>query len=101
MLAGWIGLVGWLGNAMFIVLWVRKALPWVLPKLAQALAEDAVRMGRAIPTAEVVTEQARLFLIAGPVAVCGLGMVFSLVLLAYFAGRRMRGFYEQSGQAHG
>jgi hypothetical protein len=86
---------------LFLVLWVRKTLPWTVPKLAQALAEDAIRMGRPVPTAEVVAEEARLFLIAGPVAVCGLGMVLSLVLLAYFAGRRMRSFYEQSGQAHG
>ena len=101
LLAGWMGLGASAGNAVFLVLWVGKALPWVLPRLVEALAEDAIRFGRPAPTAEVVAEQARLFLIDGPVALCGMGMVLSLVLLAYFAGRRMRGFYEQSGQSYG
>jgi len=100
-LANWLGLAWSMANAVFLLLWVRPALPWVLPKLVQALGEDATRMGRPVPTAEVVAEQSRLFLIYGPVTLCGVGMVLSLLLLAYFAGRRMRWFYEQLGQAHG
>lgn len=99
--AGWMGLVAAAGNVMFIVLWVRRALPWILPALAQALAEDAVRLGRPVPAAALVAEEARLFLVDGPVALCVMGMVLSVALLAYFAGRRMRWFYEQSGQAYG
>jgi hypothetical protein len=101
LLAGWMGLGAAVGNAAFVMLWVGRSLTWVLPRLVEALAEDAVRFGRPVPTAEGVAEQARLFLIDGPVALCGMGMVLSLVLLAYFAGRRMRGFYEQSGQNDG
>jgi hypothetical protein len=101
LLAGWMGLVASAGNAVFLMLWVAKSLPWVLPSLVEALAEDAIRFGRPAPTAEAVAEQARLFLIEGPIALCGMGMVLSLVLLAYFAGRRMRRFYEQSGQSNG
>jgi hypothetical protein len=101
LLAGWMGLAASAGNAVFLELWVSKALPWVLPRLVDALTEDAIRFGRPAPTADVVAEQSRLFLIDGPVALCGMGMVLSLVLLAYFAGRRMRWFYEQSGQAYG
>jgi hypothetical protein len=101
MLAGWLGLASSMGNAVFLGLWVSKNLPWVLPHVTQALSEDALRAGRPVPTAEMVAEQAHLFLVDGPVAACGLGMVLSLILLAYFAGRRMRRFYDESGQSHG
>jgi hypothetical protein len=101
LIAGWLGLAASAGNAAFIVLWASKALEWVVPRLAEALAADAARLGRPVPTIDMVAEQAQLFLIDGPVALCGMGMVLSLVLLAYFAGRRMRWFYEQLGEAHG
>jgi hypothetical protein len=101
LLAGWAGLVVSAGNAAFVLLWVRKALPWVIPKVVEALAQDAVRTGRPIPTVDVVAEQSSYFLIFGPAAVYGLGMVLSLVMLAYFAGDRMRRFYQHSGQYHG
>jgi hypothetical protein len=101
MLAGWTGLAVSAGNAVFVLLWVRKALPWVIPRLVEALAQDAIRTGRPVPTVDAVAEQSSYFLILGPAAVYGLGMVLSLVLLAYFAGGRMRRFYERSGQAYG
>jgi hypothetical protein len=97
MLANWFGLAWSAANAAFLLLWVRRVLPWVLPTMMQILGEDAVRLGRPSPPAEVLANQ----LVYGQVAFCGLGMVSSLVLLAYFAGRRMRWFYEQSGQVHG
>jgi hypothetical protein len=101
LLAGWLGLAASVGNAIFLLFWASRFLPWLLPRLAGALAQDAVRLGRPVPSNEVVAEQARLFLIDGPLALCGMGMVLSLVVLAYFAGRRMRWFYEQLGEAHG
>ncbi len=101
LLAGWLGLAASAGNAAFLVLWVSKFPPGILPRLAEAFAQDAVRLGRPEPSTEVLAEQARLFLVDGPLAMCGMGIVLSLTLLAYFAGRRMRGFYEQLGQAHG
>ncbi len=101
LLAGWLGLVAWAVDAVFLLLWASKALPSALPRLAEALAQDAARLGRPVPSAEVMAAEARLFLIDGPVAVCGMGMVLSLVILAYFAGRRMRWFYEQLGPANG
>lgn len=97
MLANWLGFAWSVTNAAFLLLWVRRALPSVLPAMMQTLNEDAVRLGRVGPPAELLAKQ----LVYGPVAFCGLGMVSSLVLLAYFAGRRMRWFYEQSGQVHG
>lgn len=101
MLANGIGLAWSLVSAGFLLLWVRRTLPWVVPHVVQALTEDAVRLGRPVPAAGLVAEQSGWFLVYFPAALCGLGMVLSLVLLAYFAGRRMRSFYEQSGQGHG
>ncbi|MGD0837041.1 MAG: hypothetical protein ABSB49_10415 [Polyangia bacterium] len=94
--AGWLGLAASTGNAAFVVFWVRRALPWIVPRLVEALAEDALRLGRPAPAADLVAEQAGLFLIGGPAALCVLGMALSVMLLAYFAGRRMRWFYGQS-----
>jgi len=102
LLAAWAGMVVCLGNAGFVLLVVRRMLPWLLPSLAEAFAQDAARAGRALPPAESVAEQARLFLVDVPLAVTGMGMVFSLLLLVYFRGRRMRLFYNQPRQAdHG
>jgi len=102
LLAAWSGIVVCLGNAAFVLLVVSRMLPWLLPTLAQAFAQDATRAGRAAPTAEAVAQLARLLLVDVPLAGSGMGMVFSLLLLAYFRGRRMRLFYNQLRQAdHG
>jgi len=101
-LAGWAGLVASVINALFVVLVVRPMVPWLQPTLADALAQDAARAGRAAPMAEALAEQAHLFLVDVPLAVTGMGVVFSLLLLAYFGGRRARLFYNQPRQAdHG
>jgi hypothetical protein len=102
LLATWAGIAVCLGNAVFVLLVVRQMLPWLMPTLGEAFAQDAARAGRALPTAEAVTEQAQLFLVDVPLVVTGMGMVFSLLLFAYFRGRRMRLFYNQPRQAdHG
>ena len=102
LLAAWSGIVVCLGNTVFVVLVVRRMLPWLLPTLAQAFAQDATRAGRAAPTAEAVAELARLFLVHVPLVGTGMGTGFSLLLLLYFRGRRMRLFYNQPRQAdHG
>jgi hypothetical protein len=102
MLAAWAGIVVCLGNALFVLLVVRRMLPWLLPTLREAFTQDAARAGRVPPTAEVVVEQARLFLVDVSLVVTGMGMAFSLLLLLYFRGRRMRLFYNQPRQAdHG
>jgi hypothetical protein len=95
MLAGWVGIAVSAGNAVFLVLVVRPSLPWILPSLSQDLAQDAAHAGRAALPLESVAEQARLFLLDVPLMISALGAVFSLILLAYFAGRRARMFYNQ------
>jgi hypothetical protein len=102
LLAAWAGIAVCLGNALFVLLVVRRMLPWLLPTLGEAFAQDAARAGRALPTAEAIAEQAQLFLVGVPLVVTGMGTVFSLLLLLYFRGRRMRLFYNQPRQAdHG
>ena len=102
LLAAWAGIAVCLGNAVFVLWVVRQMLPWLLPTLAEAFAQDAARAGRPLPSAEAASELARLFLVDVPLVVTGMGMVFSLLLLAYFRGRRMRLFYNQPRQAdHG
>jgi len=101
-LAAWAGMVVCAGNAVFLLVVVGRMVPWLLPILGAAYAEDAVRAGRAVPGADVVALQARLFLVDVPMVVTGMGLVFSLLLLLYFRGRRMRLFYNQPRQAdHG
>jgi hypothetical protein len=102
LLAGCSGIVMCVGNAAFLLLVVRRMLPWLLPTLAEAFAQDAARAGRAVPVAEAVAYQARLFLVDVPLVMTGMGVAFSLLMLVYFSGRRVRLFYNQPKQAdHG
>ena len=101
-LAGWAGIVVSAGNGLFLVLVVRRMLPWLEPMLADALARDATRAGRPLLDADAVALQARLFLIEVPLAVTAMGVLFSFILIAYFGGRRVRLFYNHPRQAdHG
>ena len=101
LLAGWMGMAVSAANAFFLVLVVRSMLPRLAPALVDALAGDAERAGRVAPGLDAVAVQARLYLFDLPIAVTGMGMVLSLVLLAYFGSRRMQLFYNPVGQLHG
>jgi hypothetical protein len=93
------GIVVSAGNALFLMLVVRRMLPWLTPMLADAFAQDAARSGRAGFDPGTVAAQARLFLVDVPLVVTGLGVLWSLLLIAYFRGRRVRLFYNQPRQA--
>jgi len=102
MLAAWASLVVYVGNALFLIGVVRRMLPWLLPMLVDAIAQDSARVGREAMAADAVALQARILLVDFPVLGSGMGMVFGLLLLLYFRGRRMRLFYNQPRQAdHG
>jgi len=98
-LAGFSGIVASAGNALFLALVVRRMLPWLVPMLADALAQDAVRAGRPGLAPDAVAGHARLFLVDLPLVGTGLGVLWSLLLIAYFRGRRVRLFYNQPRQA--
>ena len=102
LLAAWAGLVVCAGNAVFLLVVVRRMVPWLLSTLGEAFAQDAARSGRVAPGADSVALQAQLFLVDVPLVVTGIGIAFSLLLLLYFRGRRMRLFYNHSRQTdHG
>lgn len=93
-LVGWAGVVVSVGHALFLVGVVRPMLPWLAPMLGDALARDAVRAGRAGFDPRLATAQASFFLLQVPLAVTGMAVVWSLALIAYFRGRRVRLFYN-------
>ncbi len=93
-LAGWGGILLSGASALFLMLVVRGVLPWLEPMLVAAYAEDAVRTGRAAVALAAVGEQARVFILHVPLLVSGVGALWSLLLIAYFRGRRVRLFYN-------
>jgi len=99
-LAGWAGIAVSAGHVLFLLAVVRGMLPWLEPMLAYAMAEDAARAGRAGFAADMVAAQARLFLLDVPLVVAGIAVLWSVLLIAYFGGRRVRLFYNQPWQAH-
>jgi hypothetical protein len=94
-LAGWAGLAVSAGHVLFLLWVVRGMLPWLEPMLAHAFAEDAARAGRPGFSPDLVVAQARLFLVDVPLVVAGAAVLWSLLLVAYFGGRRVRLFYNQ------
>jgi hypothetical protein len=98
-LAGWVGIAVSMGNALFLTLVVRGLLPQLLPVLVEAFAQDATRAGRPLLDADSVATQSRLFLLDVPLVVTGMGVLWSLLLIAYFGGRSVRLFYNQTQRA--
>jgi hypothetical protein len=99
LLAGWAGIAVSLGNALLLTTVVRGMLPALLPGLAEAFAQDAARAGRPLLDAGAVAAQAKLFLVDVPLAVTGMGVLWSLLVIAYFRGRSVRLFYNQAKRA--
>jgi hypothetical protein len=99
LLAGWVGLAVSAGNALFVGVVVRRMLPWLLPMLAHAFTEDAARVSRPPLDAAAVETQANLFLHEVPMAITAIGVLWSLLLIAYFSGRSVRLFYNQRERA--
>jgi hypothetical protein len=95
LLAGWVGVGVCAANALFVGVVVRGMLPWLLPALAAAYAKDAVRAGRPPLDAAAVELQSNLFLHEVPMVITALGVLWSLLVIAYFSGRKVRLFYNQ------
>jgi hypothetical protein len=98
--AGWAGLAVSVGNVLFLMLVVRGLLPRLLPTLAAAFAQDAARAGRPALDAATATVQSRFFLLDVPLFITGAGVLWSLLLIAYFGGRSLRLFYNQTQADH-
>jgi hypothetical protein len=100
LLAGWSGLLVSVGNVLFLMLVVRGVLPRLLPTLVEAFAEDAARAGRPPLDAGAAAVQSRLFLLDVPLFITGIGVLWSLLLIAYFRSRSVRLFYNQTQADH-
>lgn len=98
--AGWTGLAVSAGNLVFLMLVVRGILPRLLPALAEAFAQDAAQAGRPPLDASTTAVQSRLFLLDVPLFITGIGVLWSLLLIAYFRSRSVRLFYNQSQTDH-
>jgi hypothetical protein len=99
-LAGWVGLAVSAGNVLFLMLVVRGLLPRLLPALATAFAKDAARAGRPALDTATAAMQSRFFLLDVPLFITGIGVLWSLLLIAYFGGRSVRLFYNQTQTDH-
>lgn len=92
--AGWAGVVVSAANVVFLLAVVRGVLPWLVPILGVAYADDAIRTGRAAVEPAAVAEHAQVFLLQVPLVVTAIGLLWSILLITYFRGRRMRLFYN-------
>jgi hypothetical protein len=91
LVAAWVGIGYHLGDAVFSFLVMRKGIVAAAPLLASLAASQSP--GSAVLSAEEVVSLADL-----AVVVTGaVGIAFSVVLLAYFGGRKGRVFYGFDG----
>jgi hypothetical protein len=98
--AGWTGLAVSAWNLFFLMLVVRGVLPRLEPALAEAFAKDAAQAGRPPLDVGAAAEQSRLFLLDVPMFITGIGVLWSLLLIAYFRSRSVRLFYNQIRADH-
>jgi hypothetical protein len=96
-LCGKVGILVCLVQALFLANVVRPIVPGIVPALAQAFQEDAVKAGRDPLPQAIFVDQAQVFLVWGPLVVTLIGVLFSLVLIGYFRSRRLRLFYNEAG----
>jgi hypothetical protein len=82
---------------VFLTQVVRPLIPGLIPLLATAFREDAVKAGRDPLPEALFADQAQVFLVWGPLVVTLMGVLFSLMLMGYFRSRRLRLFYNEAG----
>jgi hypothetical protein len=96
-LCGRVGILVCLVQAIFLAKVVRPVVPGIVPALAKAFQEDAIKAGRDPLPQAIFVDQAQVFLVWGPLVVTLVGVLFSLVLIGYFRSRRLRLFYNEAG----
>jgi len=93
-LAGWAGMALHLGMGTFVHLVVRKGVADLLPVLQQVADKAHARTGDAPPATAVLAQLASTLSVQVPLLSAALGVLFSVVLLVTFGGRRARLFYN-------
>jgi hypothetical protein len=101
-LAAWAGMALHVGSGVFVLTVVRGGVADAVPVLQQVAAKAHARTGDAPPTAATLAQLASTLMIQVPLLAAALGVLFSVLLLVTFGGRRGRLFYNDGVKAdHG
>ena len=101
-LAAWAGMAVYGGMGAFVLVVVRKGVADAIPVLQQVASKAHARTGDAPPSPADLAQLASTLMIQMPLLSASLGVLFSVVLLVSFGGRRGRLFYNGGVKAdHG
>jgi hypothetical protein len=101
-LAAWAGLALHIGSGAFLLMVVRDGVAGALPVLQEVAAKAHARTGDAPPALADLAQLASTLMVQVPLLTSSLGVLFSLLLLFTFGGRRGRLFYNGRAEAdHG
>jgi hypothetical protein len=101
-LAAWAGMALHLGSGVFLLTVVRGGMADVVPVLQQVAAKAHARAGDAPPASADLAQLASTLTIQVPLLSTALGVLFCVLLLVTFGGRRGRLFYNDGVKAdHG
>ena len=100
--AAWAGMALHVGSGAFLFAVVRKGVADFVPVLQQVAAKAHARTGDAPPAPADLAQMASTLMIQVPLLSAALGVLFSVLLLVTFGGRRGRLFYNDGERAdHG
>ena len=101
-LAAWIGMALHAGSGRFVLTAVRGRVADLLPALQQVAAQAHARTGDTPSASADLAQLASTLVIQVPLLSAALGVLFSVLLLVTFGGRRGRLFYNDGVKAdHG
>jgi len=101
-IAGWAGMALYLGSGLFLLAVVRHGVADAVPVLQAVAAKAHARTGDAPPALEDVVQLTSTLMVQVPLLAAALGVLFCVLLLLYFGGRRGDLFYNrQTGKDHG
>ena len=101
-LAAWIGMALHAGSGLFVLTAVRGRVADLLPALQQVAAQAHARTGDTPSASADLAQLATTLVIQVPLLSAALGVLFSVLLLVTFGGRRGRLFYNDGVKAdHG
>ena len=101
-LAAWIGMALHAGSGLFVLTAVRGRVADLLPALQQVAAQAHARTGDTPSASADLAQLASTLVIQVPLLSAALGVLFSVLLLVTFGGRRGRLFYNGGVKAdHG
>jgi hypothetical protein len=100
--AAWSAMALHVGSGVFLLAVVRKGVASALPVLQLVAAKAHARSGDAPPAPADLEQLASTLMIQVPLLTAALGVLFSILLLVTFGGRRGRLFYNGAVKAdHG